>query len=116
MSEEAGVRRYGAGHVMPGRPFNLLRSEVLEGSAHQTWRELAQIVLKPWSIEEGNMANKHLLWLIGFVLILISNAAIAFVPELAKEQRHTAYFGIITKNLEGEEEFEVADTVPLIEG
>ena len=62
------------------------------------------------------MANKHLSWFISFVLILPFNVAMAFVPELAKEQRHTIFFGIITKNLEGEEEFEVTNTVPLVEG
>ena len=62
------------------------------------------------------MANKHLSWFISFVLILPFNVAMAFVPELAKEQRHTIFFGIITKNLEGEEGFEVTNRVPLVEG
>ena len=62
------------------------------------------------------MIKKYLLWILSFVLVLLSNAALASVSEQADEQRRTGVFGIIIKNQEGKEKFEVTNTVPLIEG
>lgn len=60
--------------------------------------------------------NKYLLWILCFLLVLLSNAALASVSEQPKEQRRFGVFGVIIKNQEGKEEFEVTNTVPLIEG
>jgi hypothetical protein len=63
------------------------------------------------------MADKLLLGIAGFVLvILVSNAALPSVPEETREQSHFGIFGIITKNDQGDDKFQITDTVPLVEG
>ena len=62
------------------------------------------------------MTNKYLLWVVSFVLVLLSNEAMASVSMQAKEQFHTGVFGIITINHEGKEKFEITNTVPFVEG
>jgi|TARA_B100000315_G_C14445525_1_gene526634 hypothetical protein len=62
------------------------------------------------------VANKYLLWIIIFVLVLLPNVALASVTEQPKEQPHTGVFGIITKDHEGEEKFEITNSVPFVEG
>lgn len=63
------------------------------------------------------MAKRFSLAMAGTVLvILVSNTALSSVPEGTIERSHFGVFGIIAKDDQSGEKFQITDTVPLVEG
>jgi len=62
------------------------------------------------------MNKKYLLFTFGLLIIFFSKVSFAAVSGQGGGQFHEGYFGIIEINHNGEGEFVITDSVPLIEG
>ena len=60
------------------------------------------------------MLNIHRFLTFSFILVLFSNTALATSSKPTPQINHTGVFGIIVKDQQGKENFQVTNTVPLL--